>query len=246
MIIIDKHTFHMSHNQFDLDTALNGGYLYTHNARLSSVYANKRLTDKTIETINITNKKVIDVGCGDGVYSQKIFEICKPTKMVGIDVSREGISVANKKRTIKGKLTFFHKSIEELKRDLSGFDCAILRGVIHHLENPLKDLSIISGIADEIFIIEPNGYNMALKVIEKTSKYHRQHDEKSYSPKTLRKWVRQNGYMDIIHDDYVGLVPFFSPDIVARTCKLVEPFIESSPLLSRLMCGVYVLYAKKR
>lgn len=61
---------------FDIDATLNGGYIYTTQARLSSIVANHRLTQATLNSVNFTGKKVIDIGCGDGVYT---FELYKNT-----------------------------------------------------------------------------------------------------------------------------------------------------------------------
>jgi hypothetical protein len=44
-----------------------------------------------------------------------------------------------------------------------------------------KAIQIICNIADEIIVAEPNGYNPVLKIMEKVSPYHIQHEEKSYA-----------------------------------------------------------------
>ena len=39
-----------------------------------------------------------------------------------------------------------------------------------------------------MFVIEPNGYNPVLKVLEKVSRYHIEHEERSFFPATLHAW----------------------------------------------------------
>ena len=53
-------------SQFDADVRANAGYLYTTNAKKSSVLANQRLTDVTRAMVDLRGRRVIDVGCGDG------------------------------------------------------------------------------------------------------------------------------------------------------------------------------------
>ena len=43
---------------FDIDVSLNGGYLYTTQARLSSMVANRRLTQATLESVILKGEKL--------------------------------------------------------------------------------------------------------------------------------------------------------------------------------------------
>src|SRR3989344_2999484 len=81
---------------FDIDVSLNGGYLYTTQARLSSRVANQRLTLETLAILDLKGKYVIDVGCGDGVYTFELYQKAKPKKMFGIDSSIEAVKIARK------------------------------------------------------------------------------------------------------------------------------------------------------
>ena len=82
-----------------------------------------------------------------------------------------------------------------------------------------------------------------LKLIEKNSSYHKAHDEKSYTSWKLFQWVRAgNGKVE--NFSFVGLVPFFSPNWMAKICKLFEPVVESFPILRRICCAVCVFKAK--
>ena len=113
------------------------------------------------------------------------------------------------------------------------FDVAQLRGVLHHLDRPVDALREAMRVAPVIVVLEPNGYNLGLKAIEKLSTYHRDHGEKSYAPANLERWVRELGGR-VVSRDWVGLVPYFCPDWFARTMKVIEPVVESVPLLNDL------------
>ena len=83
-----------------------------------------------------------------------------------------------------------------------------------------------------------------LKVIEKASRYHREHHERSYPTRRLLRWVRESGGT-VVHQEFGGLVPMFCPDWVARTAKALEPRVERSPLLRYLGCAVLVVVARR-
>ena len=94
-------------------------------------------------------------------------------------------------------------------------------------------------------VIEPNGYNPGLKMLERFSTYHRQHDEKSYAPAKLQKWVEE---LDgtISKRVWAGFVPMFCPDWLARITKFVEPAVERLPLIRNVGCAVFVFSATKK
>lgn len=228
---------------FDTDISLNGGYWYTTSAQTSSQLANDRLTKATISIANLSGKKIIDVGCGDGTYTWELFRRCRPKLTSGFDISKNAIALAKKRYGKYDNLTFVHGDIDTLGKRLRNFDYAIVRGVLHHVDNPAKAVQMIAHMANEIIILEPNGYNPILKIIERLSPYHRGHQEKSYAPFEVRHWLKEAKFT-LISDTYVGLVPFFCPDWTARSLKVLEPITENLTLISNIVCGVYVVHAK--
>ncbi len=90
------------------------------------------------------------------------------------------------------------------------FEIAVARGILHHLYDLPKAVRALSLVADEIIVVEPNGYNPILKMIEKISNYHIEHEEKSYFPFSLRHEFERNGGKSP-RGSYRGLVPFFAP-----------------------------------
>lgn len=230
---------------FDIDVSLNGGYLYTTQARFSSVVANQRLTKATFESVHLKGKTVLDVGCGDGVFTAQLYKKGRPKIIWGVDSSKEAIVVAKKLYDARNKkLQFFFGDIYHLSRKFDHFDLAIVRGVIHHVDEPAKAIQSVADIASQILILEPNGYNPLLKIIEKISPYHRFHKEKSYAPIKIRNWLKAAGYR-IVKDKFISLVPFFFPDILTVIFKKIEPLVECIPYLRNVLCGVYVVHAKK-
>jgi SAM-dependent methyltransferase len=124
------------------------------------------------------------------------------------------------------------------------FDVVLLQSVLHHIEAPPKFIREAFRLAPTVLIHEPNGNNPWLKLIERTSRYHLEHGEKSYSSRSLRRWVQQAGGR-IVFERFAGFVPMFCPDWLARLTKAIEPVIETVPVLRSIGCAVYLIVATR-
>ena len=228
-------------SQFSNDVTSHSGYVYTSNGRLSSEMANERLTRVVHDMIGkaAKGKTIIDVGCGDGTYTYDLLKL-KPKSILGIDPSREAIKKAMSKKRLPKQITYKVHSIYELKKLKKRYDIAIVRGVLHHLYDAPKAIKQLVQIADIVLVIDPNGYNPILKIIEKVSPYHRAHEEKSYAPHLLDKWFVTTKKASVEERLFCGLVPFFCSNTLARFLKFLEPLVEATPFLNKIACAVYV------
>ncbi len=227
---------------FVSDVVGNHGYLYTTNARLSSRLANRRLTDVTLESADFTGKRVIDVGCGDGTYSNELLDEGRPASIHGVDPAEEAVRIARSK--YGERITFAVCSAYDLPYPADSFDIAQLRGVLHHMSKPAVALRESLRVAPMVVVIEPNGYNVGVKLFERCSAYHIEHGEKSYPPMRLDRWVREAG-AQVVRRRWAGLVPMFCPDWCARALKRMEPVLEATPGLRSLGCSVYTFTAAR-
>lgn len=234
---------HSTFEQFNRDVAENTGYLYTTDARLSSWLANRRLTDATLAAVSFLDKRVIDIGCGDGTYTVELFDRGKPASIHGFDPAERAIEIA-RQRIIGREIAFGTHNAYDLPVATGSFDLAHLRGVLHHLDRPIDALREAFRVASWVVLIEPNGYNPMVKLLEKYSRYHRKHGEKSYQPRQLDQWIHEVGGT-VVSRRWAGFVPFFCPDWFARTLKMVEPLVERLPLVRACSCAVYVQVAKR-
>ena len=108
---------------FSADICRNRGYIYTTNASLSSRYANERITKATLQMVSIRDRRLIDIGCGDGAFTVELFDRGHPTSITAIDPCEDAIRVAQEK---KGERAIEFCSYHILPREGSE-DCAPTR-----------------------------------------------------------------------------------------------------------------------
>jgi ubiquinone/menaquinone biosynthesis C-methylase UbiE len=193
--------------------------------------------------------RILDMGCGDGTYTLEIHRTIRPSKITGFDVAEEAVQIArNKSKTERtGSVKFDVADVYELSKKYhrQEFDLGVFRGVLHHLDNPQKAIREVSKIIDNVMVLEPNGYNPILKLIEKLSPYHRRHGEKSYWPRSMEKWFEDCGYRRVTKM-YFSIVPYFCPEFLTKILKGVEPVFEAFPFINRFYCGgILYLFRKK-
>lgn len=230
---------------FNRDVVRNEGYLYTSNAPFSSVVANRRLTDATVAMLGGNAGSVIDIGCGDGTYTNDLKQAVKKVRIAGTDPASKAVALASKKyRDIK----FFVSNILD-KKTFTGktgkYDTAVLRGVLHHLnDQPLaiKNSLLLGG---SLIIIEPNGNNPVLKLIEKYSKYHVEHEERSFSESQLRFFCVKAGAV-VESLQYVGFVPFFCPEVLAKIIFFFQPLLEKIPVINTFLSAQIIIKCSGR
>ena len=233
------------HKPFETDVETIGHYKYTGDAApLSSKIANKRQSELIFSCLqNREIKSIIDIGCGDGTYTTELAEF-NDVSVLGIDPSLKAIDFARKNNPKPGKLTFSNMTVDEVVNNKQIYDCAILRGVLHHCENPSEIVQSAAKIARYLVILEPNGLNPLLKIIEKTSSYHISHGERSFSRKKIEKWIANSG----MHTDEVKFgvtVPFFAPDRLVIILDRFDLFARKIPVLKHIFLSTQVFSASR-
>lgn len=202
------------------------------------------MTQASVAVAEWRGKRVIDIGCGDGTYTAELLRAAGPRTIHGVDPARAAIGVA-RERTSDPRVSFAVGSAHELPHSEGEYDLAYLRGVLHHVDRPAAALAEALRVASLLVIVEPNGYNPGLKLLERVSRYHREHAERSFHPPRLDRWAAGAGGV-VVARQFIGFVPMFSPDGYARKAKLVEPVLERLPLLRQVACAQYVFSVARR
>ncbi len=231
-------------NPFDQDVRDRGGYLYTDTQKLSARVANRRISEALWDMVDLRDKRVLDVCCGDGAYSLEWFEHASPKEMIGLDLAAEAVKVANERATAhQPRLRFQVGDACHLSGFANdSFDVAVYRGALHHLPDPAAAVAEGARVARQVVILEPNGHSPGLKLLEKISPYHRSHGEQSFSHRLLRTWVQDAG-LQVQRLELLGFVPMFASDPLVGLLKAMEPVVEHTPLLNHLLCAQVCLLA---
>jgi ubiquinone/menaquinone biosynthesis C-methylase UbiE len=231
-------------NAFNQNVRENSGYLYTTNAKFSSHVANKRIQDEIFKFIKPSYKTLVDIGCGDGMYTQNIKENFPHLEVFGFDPASAAIEAAKIKYP-SVRFEIINLLDEGLPLPQTKYDVAVIRGVLHHLSDPQRAITNAFRLANNVIIMEPNGNNPLLKLIEKTSKYHIEHEEQSFFEWQIKSWIRQAGGQ-VEAWSYVGYVPFFFPTLPAKAIYALQPMMEKIPGLKHVFSAQFIIACSLR
>lgn len=234
-------------SKFDEDVRQTGSYAYTAD-HLSARIANSRFSECIASSYDFKGKAVLDLGCGDGTYTLEFVSL-GVKKILGIDPAIVAIESAENKARVLGldnTVKFEVGNIYELDKYLNdnSFDCIVLRGVLHHLPDPERAINGLAKFRGTIIVLEPNGNNPVLKLLEKYSRYHVEHEERSFSPSTILSWLSDAGF-HISSCKVFNLVPMFCADWLAKVLRAIGSIVERLPLLRDITCGQSIIVAQK-
>jgi len=225
---------------FNQDVATNQGYRYTTNAPFSAQVANRTISQAVWAFVTQAPQTIIDLGCGDGTYTQELAECWPHATVHGNDPAEVAVQMAQERYP---HIAFALANVlvaDTLPNTV--YDVGVLRGVIHHLPDDSQQTAFANArrVCRQLIVVEPNGNSPILKVIERTSRYHIEHQEQSFSTETLVGWAKQAGWAQV-DVKYVGLVPMFCPEWLARMIYAVQPIVERIPGLNKYMCAQIIL-----
>jgi|TARA_B110000027_G_scaffold107707_1_gene114670 SAM-dependent methyltransferase len=163
---------------------------------------------------NISNKKVLDFGCGYGKDFDDL--LLNDNELTGIDISelyiRHCTNYCNKNFKDK-KFSFFAMDAHDLKFEDETFDLIIGRGILHHLDFniALKGIKRVLKKDGEAYFQEPLGDNPLLKIFRIITPNLRTKDERPFYKKDLIKLERDFN----IEFKYYGMISFIASIITS-------------------------------
>ena len=92
----------------------------------------------------------IDVGCGNGAFTELLVEQCAPSEVRGIDPSEAQLVFARARKGASG-VEFRHGDAMALPFDKARFDAAVMALVIFFVPQPAK------GVAEMVRVVRPGG-----------------------------------------------------------------------------------------
>ncbi|KHD86623.1 class I SAM-dependent methyltransferase [Heyndrickxia ginsengihumi] len=125
-----------------------------HNEDNRSTYSSREAdiswTKKILKICEVKDKKVLDMGCGGGIYS-KAFAHMGAASVTGIDFSQQLLSSARENCKSYANIHFYLGDVLNTRLEEKQYDIILSRAVIHHLSD-------LNSCFSEIFrLLKPDG-----------------------------------------------------------------------------------------
>ena len=110
----------------------------------------KRIT-RLHQTLDLSNKSVLEVGCFEGIHTLGLLEYCP--RVTAIDVRPLNVIKTLARLSAHGHSAAVHTvDIEDPDASLGRFDVVFHCGVLYHLENPVSHLRTALASCDAIYL----------------------------------------------------------------------------------------------
>lgn len=98
-----------------------------------------------LETIGIGNKKILDLGCGDGRHA-RLIKSMGASQVLGVDINEKMVELANAKNIGNPDVTFQVANGNQIPVESESMDIIVSNFVIHYFEDAQEVFSEISRV----------------------------------------------------------------------------------------------------
>jgi ubiquinone/menaquinone biosynthesis C-methylase UbiE len=136
-------------------------------------YNRKLLIDVIFESESDEFLTALDVGCGEGVFSNYILQrFAQCNLLVGVDISIEEIAKA-KQKSVHERTEYIVADAKYLPFKNATFDLVFSKDLLHHADKPIKVLKEIKRLSNNnIIIVEANRCNLIMLLYTKFGHPH--------------------------------------------------------------------------
>jgi len=174
----------------DFDSIMN---MYDANRRIQVIF------DDFLGNVNLTNKTLLDGGCGTGLFTERALE--RGAVVTSVDISTKLLEIT-KKRSPKANVT--RASLLNLPFKDNSFDIVISSDVIEHTDDPFK-------ATDELIrVLKPKGL-LCVTVPNKSFWYFSLVLAQLLRLRQYRgneNWVNYNQYKRYLKSKYMGILEY--------------------------------------
>ena len=160
-------------------------------------FAIEKRAEQILSRFSPQGKHILDVGCGNGLYSFKMAGLAR--SIVGVDISGEQIAEAHtKKLVLDGDVEFATASAESLPFGDSRFDAVLLIEMLDHVphhERAVREAwrvvrdggELVVYVPNKLYLFEVHGMHLGRWHIG--GFYHGSIPLLSWAPQFIRRWV---------------------------------------------------------
>jgi 2-polyprenyl-3-methyl-5-hydroxy-6-metoxy-1,4-benzoquinol methylase len=190
--------------------------------------------------------KVLEIGCGTGIFTELFAET--HANLIAVDISPELLNIASQKKYKYNNVSFINKSFEEC--GINGpFDAVIGSSILHHLEidNALAKIFDLLKPGGVMCFAEPNMLNPQI-FLQKNIPWLKRKlgdspDETAFLRWQLKNLLKIKKFKNISITPFDWLHPATPPLFITPIMKL-GVVLEKIPIV-REFSGSLIIYAKR-
>jgi ubiquinone/menaquinone biosynthesis C-methylase UbiE len=192
-------------------------------------------------------KRVLEIGCGTGIFTEKIGET--GADITAIDISLDLMNRARERCKTYPNIKFYIADAENMDFDESSFDSIIGSSILHHLnlEPALLEIRRVLKRGGRVVFTEPNMMNPQIMMERKIKPIRKMlynlPDETAFFRWSLKRKLKNLGFEEIVIKPFDFLHPLTPAPLIPIVGK-VGLGIEKTPILKEIS-GSLLIFGRK-